>query len=514
VHENRAEQYGLIMDDQRPADVHRITGPALVVLIGPSGSGKSAWAAQHFADSEVVSSDRLRAVAGTSESDLAASDDAFVLLRQVVMMRCHRRLTTVVDTLGFDADLRLWLIAVGEEHGIAVHAVLFDTPSRLCRERNAKRPKRVPAAVLTTQFKTFVSVRAAVLVEPFTSVRLVTADEPVDQQAAPLADHRPQTPTAAPEPGWRTVRFGLQISAFPGPASTLRTRLAQWATAAEEAGFDSIWVMDHFRQIPQIGREWDDMPESIATLSFLAAHTQRVTLGSLVHCVTHRNIGVLGKSLATLDVMSGGRAVCGLGLGWFAAEHADYSLEFPSVNDRYALLEDALQFLPFLWGKGSPSYSGQIFSSPKALGYPRPLQARIPILVGGGGERRTLKLAAKYADACNLFGAPEVVERKVRVLRQHCDDVGRDFSAISVTHLGPALVGISAQDLAARVEGIRAPARAVASMNPGTIEEHADRLSLLVDSGVDHLIVSLPDVSEEAITRFGRVIASVRSKRD
>ncbi len=487
----------------------RMSRPAVVVLVGPSGSGKSAWAAENFADSEVVSSDRLRAVAGTSESDLNASDDAFVLLRQIVSMRCKKGLTSVVDTLGFDADLRHWLIAIAGEVGLQVHAVVFDTPTRLCKERNALRTKRVSVAVLSAQIKKFAEVRGVVLSEPFASVHTIQAsDSPTQKASLPS----PQAASALTSMGpKRPVRFGLQLSSFPGPAATLQSRLTEWAQAAEGAGFDSVWVMDHFRQIPQVGREWDDMPESIALLNFLAAHTSRVSLGALVHCVTHRNLGVLGKSLATLDVLSGGRAFCGLGLGWFAAEHMDYGLDFPSVDQRYALLEDALQFLPVLWGKGAPTFTGKAFSAPRAIGYPRPLQARIPILVGGGGERRTLRLAAQYADACNLFGHPEAVRHKVEVVHQHCDAVQRDPLTLSVTHLGSALVGTSAQKLAEQVDAMRIPARVLPGLNPGSIEDQVVRMTKLIEVGVDHLIVNLPDVSAEAITRFGQVIALVRS---
>jgi alkanesulfonate monooxygenase SsuD/methylene tetrahydromethanopterin reductase-like flavin-dependent oxidoreductase (luciferase family)/predicted kinase len=496
---------------RRVAGTERFDSPSILVLVGPSGSGKSAWAAAHFAETEIVSSDRLRSVAGSGESDLDASADAFRLLRDIVSMRARRGLTSIVDTLGYDRELRLWLVELANEFGVPVHAVVFATPAKVCRERNAARPKRVPAAVLSSQLKAFGDVRQQLEHDGFSSIRVL--EEPVRTRRH---QHSPAgTPEDGPAPDStegvsRVLRFGLQISSFPGPSAALRSNLAEWAGAAEAAGFDSIWVMDHFRQIPQIGREWDDMPESIATLSFLAGHTSRATLGSLVHCVTHRNLGVLGKSLATLDVLSGGRAVCGIGLGWFAAEHRAYGIDFPSVNDRYALLEDALQFLPMLWGKGAPAFQGRMFNAPQALGYPRPIQARIPMLVGGDGERRTLRLVAQFADACNLFGDPTLVRRKVGVLRQHCQSVGRAPSDISVTHLSSALVGTNAQDVAERVAGLRLSPRTVATLAIGTIDDHVDRVVELASAGVDHVIVSLADLSSDSIERFGRVIERTR----
>jgi alkanesulfonate monooxygenase SsuD/methylene tetrahydromethanopterin reductase-like flavin-dependent oxidoreductase (luciferase family) len=230
----------------------------------------------------------------------------------------------------------------------------------------------------------------------------------------------------------------------------------------------------------------------------------------LVASVTHRNIGVLGKSMATLDVLSGGRAVCGLGLGWFAQEHAAYGLNFPSVNDRYALLEDALQALPLLWGKGAPPFAGKQFTADALLGYPRPLQDRLPIVVGGSGEKRTLKLAAQYGDGCNLFGAPEVVAHKVSVLREHCTQLGRSPEEVEVTHLATALVGTNAKDLAEQIERLKVPKRTLNTMNPGTILDHIERSKALQTAGAQHLIVSLPGCRVEDVSRYGEVITAVR----
>jgi alkanesulfonate monooxygenase SsuD/methylene tetrahydromethanopterin reductase-like flavin-dependent oxidoreductase (luciferase family) len=249
-------------------------------------------------------------------------------------------------------------------------------------------------------------------------------------------------------------------------------------------------------------------------LGYLAAVTRTATIGALVHCVTLRNVGLLAKSLATVDVLSGGRAWCGLGAGWFEAEHAAYGFDFPPDRERLDLLEEALQALPLVWGRGSPAFDGRHVRLPEALAYPRPLQSRIPILVGGQGERRTLRLAAQYGDACNLTGDVDAVRRKVAVLHRHCADVGRDPADVEITHLSTALVAADEAELDA-VVARRRPSRGVqrwtAWVNPGTVEDHVLRARHLQDTGVEHLIVSLDDLWESAaIERFGEVIAHAR----
>ena len=287
------------------------------------------------------------------------------------------------------------------------------------------------------------------------------------------------------------------------------------ATAAEAAGFDSIWVMDHFRQIPMFGPAWHDMLESYTTLAYLAAATERVRLGTLVTGVTYRNVGHLGKIVATLDVLSGGRAVCGIGLGWFRAEHDAYGWEFPPVDARYARLEDALQVLPLLWGKGAPAFAGRVVQIPDTTCYPRPLQAHVPILVGGNGERRTLRLAAQYADACNIIGDVDVVHRKVAVLHAHCADLGRDRDAVEVTQLSTTLVGRDAYEVGALVEQLRprrqGAERYAASVNAGTVTDQIGRFRALADAGVQTAIVSFPDLADaDPVERFAPVVAAFR----
>jgi alkanesulfonate monooxygenase SsuD/methylene tetrahydromethanopterin reductase-like flavin-dependent oxidoreductase (luciferase family) len=253
------------------------------------------------------------------------------------------------------------------------------------------------------------------------------------------------------------------------------------------------------------------MLESTTTLAHLAAVTERMRLGTLVAGITYRNVALLGKIVATLDVLSGGRAVCGLGLGWYEQEHRAYGWPFPSRSERYALLEDALQLLPLLWGPGTPAFEGRVLRVPEAMCYPRPLQEHVPILVGGGGERRTLALVARYADAANIVGELPVVRRKVEVLRRHCAATGRDPAEIEVTQLSTALVGRDAGHLDALVEQWRpgrvGAERYASQVNAGTIVDHVGRYRELASAGVGLAIVSLPDVADlDAVERFGAVI--------
>ena len=272
--------------------------------------------------------------------------------------------------------------------------------------------------------------------------------------------------------------------------------------------------MDHFLQIPPVGPEWHDMLDSYTTLGYLAGVTETAKLGALVAGITYRNVAHLAKIVATLDVLSGGRAICGVGAAWFEREHRAYGWEFPSVKERFALLEDALQLLPLMWGPGSPSFEGRVLQVPEAVCYPRPLQEpRPPIMVGGSGEKRTLKLVARYADACNLFGDVATVRHKLEVLRKHCADVGRDVSEIEVTQLSSALAAPSRSELSETIERLRpermSPEAYAARSNAGTIEDQIGRFRELAEAGVQTIIVNLPDLGgTEPVERFAEVIAA------
>jgi F420-dependent oxidoreductase-like protein len=493
-------------------EVTQLPVPCVVVLVGPSGAGKSTWAAAHFEEREIVSSDLLRAVIGQGEDDLDATDDAFALLDTIVTHRVNRRLTTVVDTLGLDPDRRRRYRELAEAHGLACVAVAFDIAPDECRARNRQRLRPLPATALKQQLARWAEVRSQLATEGFARVLDPVGVRPVPGHltaSAPLSDVQRARPA--------TMRFGLHLSTFPW--DDIAGGLAATATAAEQAGFESIWVMDHVRQIPQVGRDWDPMLESYTALAWLAASTSTVRLGALVTAITFRNVGHLGKIIATLDVLSGGRAQCGLGLAWYEREHQAYGWDFPAPPDRYRLLEDALQALPRLWGPGSKPFEGQVLNLPDTTCYPRPLQERVPILVGGGGETRTLRLAARHADAVNVMGTIDTVRHKVEVLRRHCADADRDPAEVAVTHLAPALVGADRREAMALVDRHRPPRVEpddyAARVNAGTVEDHIGRVRGLADAGVNEVIVSLPDLgspgpgpSVEPVERFGAVISA------
>ncbi len=496
----------------RMDEVLNLPSPCVVILAGPGASGKSTWAADHFPPDCVVSSDRLRALVGDSEDDIAASADAFAVLEDIVRRRVGRRLTTVIDTLGLDRQRRTAWLSLARQQGLACVAVAFDTPAAECRARNRTRTKRIPADVLTSQLRAWARSRDALAAEGYDAVLAPQFVRVVPEglvTATAAARRQYERPTG--------LRFGLHLGSFVFDGGTVATsdRLREIAAGTEEAGFDAIYVMDHFRQIPQIGRAWEDFLESYTTLAYLAACTSRVRLGALVTGITYRNVAHLGKIVSTLDVLSGGRAVCGLGLAWFAAEHKAYGWDFPSVEHRYAILEDALKLLPLLWGPGSPAFAGRDLTVPEAMCYPRPLQDRIPIIVGGGGERRTLRLAAKHADAANVFGDATTVRHKAAVLRRHCASAGREPGDVALTHLSTALIGTTDRQVADLVERLRPRGRSAAqyaaTVNAGTVEDHIGRFRELAETGVQEVMVRLPDLADASpLERMAKVIAAFR----
>ncbi|HEU4945728.1 MAG TPA: TIGR03560 family F420-dependent LLM class oxidoreductase [Kribbella sp.] len=492
------------------SDSRNLPSPCVVILVGPGASGKSTWAAGSFPAELIVSSDRLRALVGAGEDDLAASTDAFALLEEVVRQRMRRRLTTVIDTLGLDVERRTGWLGLAREHGLPCIAVAFDTSAAECRRRNRDRAKQIPADALTAQLRTWAATRDQLAAEGYDDVLAPQAVRVVPEAfvAAGAAARRPQeAPTG--------LRFGLHLGSFThkGGRSTTSGWLREVATTAERSGFDAIYVMDHFRQIPQVGRAWEDFLESWTTLAYLAACTDRVRLGTLASGITYRNVAHLGKIAATLDVLSGGRAVCGLGLAWFEAEHKAYGWEFPSVQERYALLEDALRLLPVLWGPGNKPFRGEVLDVPDTACYPRPLQDPLPIVLGGGGELRTLRLAARYAGAANVFGDVATVRHKAQVLRKHCEEAGRE---VELTHLSTTLVGADHRQVAASVERLRPrnqdPARYAATVNAASVPDQIGRFRELAEAGVSEVMLRLPDLDDDLapLERMADVISAFR----
>lgn len=292
------------------------------------------------------------------------------------------------------------------------------------------------------------------------------------------------------------MKIGLQIPNFTYPAGPkeLSKNLADIACTAEEAGFASIWVMDHFFQIGDrarsagLGPPEDEMLEGYSTLSYLAGLTNRVTLGTLVTGVIYRYPGILVKTITTLDVLSGGRAYFGIGAAWNEREARGLGVPFPPAKERMERLEEALQIAMQMWSGNADTYTGKHFQLAETLCNPQPLsKPHPPIMIGGGGEKKTLQLVAKYADACNLFArmGVETVRGKLDILKRHCEKVGRDYSEIEKTTLSTAYLApnkMSAKDV---IEECRA----------------------LAGIGIQHAIFNMPNVHElKPLETFGREI--------
>jgi F420-dependent oxidoreductase-like protein len=229
------------------------------------------------------------------------------------------------------------------------------------------------------------------------------------------------------------MQIGLQIPDFTRPegATTLGPALGQLARTADDHGFDFVGVMDHFFQLASIGPAENDMLEAYTTLGFLAAHTSRAKLLTIVTGVHYRSAGLLAKTVTTLDVLSGGRAWLGIGAGWNEEESLGLGLGFPPVAERFEMLEETLQICLQMWRGDETPYEGRHYQLHRPLNAPQALQQpHPPIMIGGGGERKTLRMVARYADACNLFATPDLAH-KLDVLKRHCDDVGRNYDDIT-----------------------------------------------------------------------------------
>lgn len=286
------------------------------------------------------------------------------------------------------------------------------------------------------------------------------------------------------------MRVGLQIPRFtwPGGTAEISSRLAEIARTADDAGFASIWVMDHFFQIQVVGQADEPMLEGYSTLSYLAGLTKRARLGTMVTGVIYRYPGLLVKTVTTLDVLSGGRAYCGIGAGWNEREARGLGVPFPSLKERFEQLEEALQIAGQMWSGTVTPYDGKHFHLAETLNSPQPLsRPHPPILIGGMGEKKTLRLVAQYADACNLFayGGAEVVRAKLEVLRRHCEQVGRPYDAIERTSLSSAHIAAGAMTASDVIATCRA----------------------LAGAGIQQAIFNMPNVQEiTPLEVFGREI--------
>lgn len=320
------------------------------------------------------------------------------------------------------------------------------------------------------------------------------------------------------------MQFGLQHPNYNfdydgRDASQIIDSLQNLATKAENSGFDSFWVMDHFHQISGVGNREDSMLEGWTTISVLAGITSKIKLGTLVTGIIYRYPSVLAKMAATLDVLSKGRLFMGIGAAWNQEESIAYGIPFPPTKERLLRLEEAIQIIRKMWTEEEPaaSFNGKYYQINNAYCNPKPVQKPSPpIMVGGSGERYTLKIVAKYADACNLFGSAETVKRKLSVLKEHCKTVSRDYDSILKTKLGFIVIDNDEKMVGKRVQQITKgipKERVEEFIIYGTPDDVLKQIELLEEVGIQYLIVDLEPYRElEALEIFGDSIVKKTSR--
>ena len=285
------------------------------------------------------------------------------------------------------------------------------------------------------------------------------------------------------------MKFGLQINNFtwPGGAAAIGPTLGRVTRTADDVGFDSIWVMDHFFQIRGLGPPEAPMLEGTTALGFMAANSKKARLGLMVGGIHYRQPGLWIKAATTLDVLSGGRAWFGIGAAWNEEESTALGFPFPPLRERFEMLEETLQMAQAMWSGGSgsgESFHGKRYTATRLLNSPQAIsRPRVPIMIGGGGERKTLRLVAQYADACNVFGDGARIAHKYAVLREHCERLGRPYEEIERSTLQS--VDVDAQ----------------------SADELVERFGALGEAGAQHILVSVRGVSD--VSRLERIGAEV-----
>lgn len=289
------------------------------------------------------------------------------------------------------------------------------------------------------------------------------------------------------------MKIGIQINSFnwAGTPENTGEKLAEIVKTADAVGFYSIWTMDHFFQIaPLLGMVDDPMCEAYTTLGFIAANTKKAKIGTLVAGVFYREPALLLKAVTTLDVLSGGRAYFGVGAGWYEREAIGLGFPLPTVKERFERLEETLKIAKHVWSGNREPFEGKHYTLTEPIFSPQPIsKPHPPIIVGGGGEKKTLRFVAQYADACNVFAMEGVksVRHKFDVLRRHCEDVGRDYSEIEKTVMSVTRFGTGAQKA----------------------EDVLEHIAELRDVGVDHIIYHFQGFEDtEALKRFGNDVIS------
>ena len=300
------------------------------------------------------------------------------------------------------------------------------------------------------------------------------------------------------------IRLGLQIPNFSygtGVEQLFPTVIAQ-AQEAESAGFDSVFVMDHFYQLPMLGSPDQPMLEAYTALGALATATRRVQLGTLVTGNTYRSPTLLAKTITTLDVVSQGRAILGIGTGWFELEHEQLGFEFGTFTDRFNRLDEALQIIvPMIKGERA-TFSGKWYRASEAFANPR-FRDHIPLMIGGSGEKKTIPLAARHFDHLNVIAGFDELPRKVEVVRRCCEEVGRDPATLETSMLITALV-----DENAKADQI--PAEMAQRMVAGSAASVADQIKTRVlDAGIDSVIVNLPFYTPGVVTAAGEALTPI-----
>jgi F420-dependent oxidoreductase-like protein len=299
------------------------------------------------------------------------------------------------------------------------------------------------------------------------------------------------------------------------PPDKVFDKLIEIATTAEANGFSSVSLMDHLHQIFMVGPPENYMFDGNTMLAAIAARTEKLTLGTLVGAVTYRNPTLLAKITTTLDIISGGRVWCGIGAAWFEEEHVAYGYEFPPLKTRFEYLEDTLQILRAMFTEEQATVKGAHFSVTEAYNNPKPLRGDIPILIGGSGEKKTLRMVAQYGDGCNLFGDADRLRHLLGVLEGHCERLGRDMSEITKTAMGTVVIAPTMESAQAKLDVLKAaglpPERIpmITLGDPDTVGEAAEKLK---EAGAEGMTVSLPDVHDlETLALVGQTIGPVFS---
>ena len=302
------------------------------------------------------------------------------------------------------------------------------------------------------------------------------------------------------------LKFGLQHPCFTydGVGKAIFETVKDRARYAEEHGFDGFFVMDHFLQIPYVGAIDEPILEAWTTISALTQVTSKIKLGTLVTGNIYRNPALLAKMAANVDLISNGRLILGIGASWFEAEASAYDIPFYTTSERGKRLEESVQIIKGMWTNPTGfTFQGNYYKVKNALCLPETIQKpHPPIMIGGGGEKQTLRIVAKYADACNLFGGPNTIKAKLDVLKKHCSDVGRDYDKILKTTLTTVVIAEDKETLASALAGVREPSVSDEELDEillcGTPDEVTAKIDRLIQAGLQYLIVNFrAGLSEE-----------------